>query len=161
MPVQLFSNSLQCCQGGAIYVYQGATCNIDGGTFLSNIAEDVSQQRKKPSLTSPWKTLARESCRAPLPHRSAPFRTASAPLLHRFRTASAPLPHRFRTASAPLPHRFRTASAPLPRNYVLPPEPELIVGAKTLSSTEEPSTSTLVQIATSTAVPSCPTTRAW
>jgi hypothetical protein len=45
-------HSLQA--GGAIYIDQGATCNIDGGTFLSNTADDVSQQRKKPSLTSPF-----------------------------------------------------------------------------------------------------------
>ena len=32
--------------GGAIYIDQYATCNIDGGTFLSNTAGDVSQQRK-------------------------------------------------------------------------------------------------------------------
>jgi hypothetical protein len=30
-------------QGGAIYVFQGGTCNIDGGTFLSNNAYSVSQ----------------------------------------------------------------------------------------------------------------------
>jgi hypothetical protein len=40
--------------GGAIYVDVGGTCNIDGGTFLSNNAGYVSQQRKKPSLTSPF-----------------------------------------------------------------------------------------------------------
>jgi hypothetical protein len=40
--------------GGAIFVDQGATCNIDGGTVLSNTADLVSQQRKKPSLTSPF-----------------------------------------------------------------------------------------------------------
>jgi hypothetical protein len=40
--------------GGAIHVAQGATCNIDGGTFLSNHAGAVSQQRKKPSLTLPF-----------------------------------------------------------------------------------------------------------
>jgi hypothetical protein len=31
--------------GGAIYVAPEATCNIDGGTFLSNHASGVSQQR--------------------------------------------------------------------------------------------------------------------
>jgi hypothetical protein len=41
-------------QGGAIYSDYGATCNIDGGTFVSNTAGYVSQQRKKPPLTSPF-----------------------------------------------------------------------------------------------------------
>jgi hypothetical protein len=40
--------------GGAIYVGTDATCNIDGGTFLSNTARSVSQQRKKPLLTTPF-----------------------------------------------------------------------------------------------------------
>jgi hypothetical protein len=50
-----FSNSLQCYQGGAIFVYPGATCNIDGASFVSNTAADVSRAAED-----------LESCRADL-----------------------------------------------------------------------------------------------
>ena len=53
-------NSLQ--YGGAIYVWQGATCNIDGGTFVSNTASYVSRAAKD-----------LESCRADLLYPCFPF----------------------------------------------------------------------------------------
>jgi hypothetical protein len=41
-------------KGGAIVIAGNAICNIDGASFVSNTAGGVSQQRKKPSLTSPF-----------------------------------------------------------------------------------------------------------